>query len=90
MMNNMIRIEVPVELEEQMRRDFSDLDLAAKEAMGVELFRLGKLSHAQLANLLGLSRYETDGVLKQHGAYFELTLDDVVRDARASRQARGA
>ncbi len=86
----MIRIDVPIELEEQLRRDFADFDLAAKEAMGVELFRQGKLTHAQLGRLLGLSRYETDGVLKRHGVLYDLTAEDVIRDAQVSRQARGA
>jgi len=87
---SMIRIDVPIELEEQLRAEFADLDGAAREAMGVELFRQGKLTHAQLGRLLGLSRYETDGVLKRHGALYDLTIEDVVRDAQASRQARGA
>ena len=86
----MIRIDMPIDLEEELRRDFSDLDLTAREAMGVELFRQGKLTQAQLGRLLGVSRYDTDGILKRHGVLYDLTIDDVVRDAQASRQARGA
>lgn len=84
-----ISFELPRELESQLRGEFENLDDTAKEAMGVELFRQGKLSHAQLASLLDLSRYETDGVLKRHGAFYDLSLDDVLRDAEVSRQARG-
>lgn len=84
-----ISFELPSELESHLRREFENLDDAAKEAMGVELFRQGKLSHAQLASLLDLSRYETDGVLKRHEAFYNLTLDDVLHDAQISRQARG-
>jgi len=85
-----ISFELPRELESQLRAEFDNLDDTAKEAMGVELFRQGKLTHAQLASLLDLSRYETDGVLKRHGAFYDLSLDDVLRDAQVSRQAREA
>ena len=84
-----ISFELPGELERHLRHEFKNLDETAKEAMGVELFRQGKLSHAQLASLLNLSRYETDGILKRHGAFYDVTLADVLRDAEISRQARG-
>ena len=34
--------------------------------MLVELYRQGRISHGELAEGLGLSRYETDGVLRRH------------------------
>lgn len=84
-----ISFELPGELERHLRSEFKDLDETAKEAMGVELFRQGKLSHTQLASLLNISRYETDGVLKRHGAFYDISLADVLHDADVSRQARG-
>jgi hypothetical protein len=39
---------------------------AGKEAMLVEIYRQGKISHGDLAVSLGLSRCEIDGVLKRH------------------------
>ncbi len=61
-----ITIELPIAIEEKLRADFGDLSAAGKEAMLVELYRQGKISHGELAEGLGLSRYETDGVLKRH------------------------
>lgn len=84
-----ISFELPQELESHLRSEIKNLDETAKEAMGVELFRQGRLTHAQLASLLNLSRYETDGILKRHGAFYDMTLADVLRDAEFSRQARG-
>jgi len=41
------------------------LDREAKVAYLVELYRQGRIHHHQLAEALGLSRLETDGVLKR-------------------------
>ena len=83
-----ISFSLPQSLETDLRRQVADLDQAAKEAFLVELFRQQKLTHRQLAEALGLSRYETDGVLKRHEVHCDLTLDDVFRDAATSRQTR--
>ena len=72
-----IRIELPSAIEEKLRADIGDLAVAGKEAMLVELYRQGRISHGELAESLGLSRYETDGVLKRH---------NVTEDLLASRE----
>jgi len=82
-----ISFELPREFDSHLRREFENLDDTAKEAMGVEHFRQAKLTHAQLTSLQGLSRHETDDVLKRHGAFYDSSLDDVLRDAEVSRQA---
>jgi len=84
-----ISFELPPDLENQLRSEFDDLDDAAKEAMGVELFRQRKLTHSQLAMLLNLNRYEADGVLKRHGVFYDISVEDVLHDAEISRLARG-
>ncbi len=61
-----VKFELPVEIEECLRREFGDLNGAAKEAALVELYRQNKLSHHQLGQALGLSRDEIEGVLKKH------------------------
>lgn len=83
-----ISIELPDEIEQELRQRLGNLDQAAKEALLVELYRQQKLTHHQLAQALGLSRYETDGVLKRHDVYYDISLDDVLHDASISRQAR--
>ena len=37
------------------------------EAVAIEAYRAGTLTHHQAAQLLRLSRFEFDGFLKQHG-----------------------
>lgn len=38
----------------------------ALEALAIEGYRSGALSHFQVSRLLGISRFETDGFLKKH------------------------
>jgi hypothetical protein len=71
-----ILIDLPDPIERKLRADLGDLDCAGKEAMLVELYRLGRISHGELAESLGLSRYETDGLLKQHHVTEDLLTSD--------------
>lgn len=61
-----VTFTLPDAVERELRVQFSDLGAAAKEAALVELYRLNILSHGQLAESLGISRDETNAVLKRH------------------------
>jgi hypothetical protein len=61
-----ITIELPVTVEQKLRADLGDLAVVGKEAMLVELYRQGKISHGAFAEGLSLSRYEADDVLRRH------------------------
>jgi len=67
-----VSFQLPDKIEQQLRRELGDLDAAAKEAALVELYRQGQLSHGKLAEGLGVSRYETDAVLKRHNVTEDL------------------
>ncbi len=67
-----ITFSLPQELERLLAQEGQDLSLVTKEAALVELYRQDKISHGQLAQGLGLSRYETDAVLKRHGVTEDL------------------
>jgi Uncharacterised protein family (UPF0175) len=67
-----ITIQLPEDIEQQLRRDIGDLDQAAKEATLVEMYRQGKLTHHQLATALGLDRFETEALLKRHNVTEDL------------------
>ena len=60
-----IRFDLPASVEDQLRRELADLDVVAKEAVLVELYRQGRLTHDQLGLSLGL-KHETDSLLKRH------------------------
>jgi predicted HTH domain antitoxin len=83
-----VTISFPEEIERSLRRQLGDnLDIAAREAMAVELYRQSRISHGQLAQLLGVSRFEADSVLQRHGVVDELTPEELRRqmdDLRSS------
>ncbi len=83
-----INMELPHPIEEKLK---GDLAAAGKEAMLVELYRQEKLSHHELAQGLGLSRFETDGVLKRHNVTEDLlTPDELAEQLHSAKTIRSA
>jgi hypothetical protein len=74
-----LTIDLPDDLERDLRDQIGDLDREAKIAALVELYRQRRVSHAQLSSALGLSRLETDGLLKRHNVTEDLPTSDEVR-----------
>jgi hypothetical protein len=59
---------------------------AALEALGIEAYRLRRITGNQLRTLLGIpSRYELDGFLKQHEVY-DYTIEDFDHDLATIRK----
>ena len=84
-----VRLDLPPDVEERLRRDTSDLSEEVKEAYVLELFRRGKLSHYELSRILGLDRFETDAYLKRHNVFEgSLTLEDLEADFQTLRTLR--
>ena len=81
-----ITFELPRQIEDELRRGVSNLDHLAKEAVLVELYRQQRLSHHELAEALGLNRFETDGLLKRHRVVEDLpTSAELADDLEDSR-----
>ena len=78
-----MKLDLPPDLEEKLRRETSNLDLDVKEAYALELFRRGRLSHYELSRVLGIDRFETDAYLQRHNV-FEGSLG--MADLEADRQ----
>jgi hypothetical protein len=78
-----VTIQLPAHIEQDLRRQFGDLDQTAKEAMLVELFRQDRLSHHQLGQALGLDRFETEALLKQHHVVEDFPNDEEYKAALA-------
>ncbi len=62
-------ISVPDDLIEAIGASASDLPRRAFEAMVSQAYRVGKISHAQVGEMLGLDRWQTDAFLKNAQAY---------------------
>ena len=61
-----VSVNLPPEVENQLQGERLGLTAVAREAIAVDLFRRGILAHAQLGQVLGLDRFETDALLKRH------------------------
>jgi predicted HTH domain antitoxin len=83
-----ISFEIPQEIERALKTNGADLNREAKEAFLVEQYRNDKISQHQLAQALGLSRYEADGVLKRHGVALETTVDELRAEGEFLRRMR--
>ncbi len=83
-----ISFEIPHDIEQQLRGNGTDLNGEAREAYLVDLYRQDRITHHQLAEALGLNRYETDGVLKRHQVPSGVTAEEMRAQADALRNAR--
>jgi hypothetical protein len=86
MMN--ISFEIPPDIEQELRTNGTDLSSEAREAFLVELYRQDRITHLQLTEALGLSRLETDGVLKRHMVSSGPTLQELRAEIGSLRDAR--
>jgi predicted HTH domain antitoxin len=83
-----ICFEISQDIEQALRTNGLDMNREAKEAYLVALYRQERISHHQLAEALGLSRYETDGVLKRHKVSPNVTAQEMHAQAMALKDAR--
>ncbi|MFY8222339.1 MAG: UPF0175 family protein [Pirellulales bacterium] len=86
-----ISFELPVVVEEQLRRDHADLDVVAKEAALIELYRQGRITQHQLGLSLGKSRFEVEELLKRHKVTEDLdTAEQVAEQIAILRRLLGS
>jgi predicted HTH domain antitoxin len=77
-----VNINIPQEAEAALRREWGDLDQAARDALLVESYRTGKISIGFLAATIGVSRWEAEQWLAQRGVTWNYGLDDLEEDRR--------
>ncbi|HUH64267.1 MAG TPA: UPF0175 family protein [Terracidiphilus sp.] len=74
----------------QLPEDFAQLPdpgRAALESLAIEGYRSGALSHFEAAQLLGLSRFEFDGFLKERHIYdHAYDVEDRKQDLETARE----
>ncbi len=83
-----ISFEIPPGIEQELRDGGRDMNREAKEAYLVELYRQEQITHYQLAEALGLNRYETDGVLKRHEVSPNVTAQELRAQAARLKDVR--
>ncbi len=72
-----ISFEIPKDIERELSARVPDLNSDAREAYLVNLYREDRITHHQLAESLGLSRLETEGVLKRHKVSSGVTVEEM-------------
>lgn len=60
------------------------------ELAAVEAYRSGDLSSPQIQEMLGVDRFELDGLLKAHGIFYEYSLEQLEREMKAITSMRAA
>ena len=85
-----VTIQLPNDVERRLRSQSADLESEAREALALELFRRGKVSHFELSQILGLDRFETDALLKRYGVVEgSLTMQDLDEQTRTLNDVLG-
>ena len=65
-----ISVQMPSEIESQLRAHFPDIERRIAEGYAVEAFRRGDLSSKQVGQMLGFSdRWQAERFLSERGAY---------------------
>lgn len=79
-----ISLSIPDDVARQMQLQWHDLPSYALEALAVEAYRRGVITHAQVGRLLGHgSRFDTDRFLKESKAYLGYSIEDLKDDLGA-------
>jgi predicted HTH domain antitoxin len=78
-----LTLELPEEFAAILGASGRDLTRLALEALAVEEYRAGRLSDARFRQLLGVSRFEADRILKSHGVWLEYSAKDFEREGEA-------
>ncbi|MGH9843460.1 MAG: UPF0175 family protein [Blastocatellia bacterium] len=75
-----LHIAVPSGIEHQLKNEWGvGFERRALEALAIEGYRTGALNAGQVAEMLGFSRYEADGFLKERGVAPPLSLDEFLQ-----------
>lgn len=60
------------------------------ELAAVEAFRSGELTSPQVQEMLGIDRFQLDGVLKTHGVLFDYSPEEIAEEFEAIQKFRTA
>lgn len=83
-----VSFQLEDDLEAQLSRDLGDLNVAARDALLIEAYRMGKLSVGRLARTLEISVLETDEWLAARGVPLNYTIEDFMADRQTLRELR--
>ena len=82
-----VTINLPEEIEQHLESEWGNLPRRALEALAVEGYRSGALSAGQMGEMLSLSLWETEALLKQRGIELDYSVEDLRQDIEANERA---
>lgn len=82
-----VTINLPEEIEHHLESEWGNLPRRALEALAIEGYRSRALSAGQVAEMLGLSLWETEMLLKQRGIELEYGVEDLKQDIETNERA---
>jgi predicted HTH domain antitoxin len=81
-----VTINLPEEIEHHLESEWGNLPRRALEALALEGYRSGALSAGQVAEMLSLSLWETETLLKQRGVELDYSVEDIKQDVEANER----
>lgn len=76
-----VTIDIPDTMQQSLHQLGPDLAQAAKEALAIAWYQTEKLSIGQVAEFLGISVYEAEGLMKSRGVDAPYSLEDHEHDS---------
>lgn len=77
-----VTINLPEDVANVLLANGENIEREVLEATALSGYREGKLSHAQVGRMLGLSRFKTNEFLKAHGVPLNYSMEDLESDRR--------
>lgn len=85
-----LTIEIPLAVEQSLHQQLGqDLTQSAKEALAIGWYQAEKLSIGQVAELLGISIYDAEGLMKRHHVDAPYSLEDFEHDRDTLKRVLG-
>lgn len=84
-----VTVEIPDKFAQQMHLDGPQAHRHALERLAVEGYRSGELSRGQISELLGLSLWDTEALLKKHQCGLGLGVEEYEAGAEKLRKFVG-
>ena len=75
-----LTVQIPNELAHQMHLDEPEAQRRALTKIALESYRAGELSRGQVGELLNLSFWETETLLKARGCDLQMTIEEFEHD----------
>lgn len=76
-----LSIDIPAAVEQSLHQQLGqNLEQAVKEALAISWYQAEKLSIGQVAEFLGVSIYEAEGLMKRHHVAARYSLEDFQHD----------